>query len=773
MLLLFAALLWWRSASGETGEPGAQTSSERAESSDPDEIEIADSFEALVSESHPTWWRHGRGAWGHGGEAGFLNEQPVEAGWWFSTLQGSPAKVAQYQDLTSSPFWTVGSLIGDGLQTWDFSAAGLDREATDVFMRVYGPSVDADIQYQRYIRHTEPDRLLNFPQPVPEHANPGSDPSTSGEFLAEDLNVGQDYAIRVQQLKANFHGRLAKNAKWRLNVWSMRKSGERQALALSNSYDRPGVAGNCQACHVLSQRQEIDWRTVEIEPVVEARQGPVTVSFSLPIRSFNQSDQYVTRLYNPPPANSGGQAIPPQLGSESYPAGAEYPYALVPENLTQMRKLKISVDLAERTQLYALLHQGSTDNNLRNTRRHFQGVDLRLTDRTVRGLTWTGYAKLNQQDNAMPTELISGEALEFDRYDETTTPCPEDVSRIYGGCGCALPPASCVLGTDGVSDFFASDALAAPINYSRTTFGVNGRWKPFRHDRSWKRGLTCYGRYEFRVLRRGHAEFEAAVAPGQIIVSDETETHRHMIQLGMSQRWSLTLDSFVRYRTWYESGPLYGVRETNGTTNSMLPMHVDIIEIGGTWSPVDRFMASGTLGIESRFHDSEVAHFEEQDYPLTLTLWYAPSPLLSFSAGYAYNSNRIHQAITLGDDFDDGAAYAPATTMWGYGGRNHILSLGGVYRWTPRLKLRGDVQYVRGDNVIDSTVFGPPYVWPDIEEVVRNIRHSVRISAGFDYSLRPRTTSYLRYTYLDYEDAIVNYNSGTAHLLLAGLSASY
>ena len=136
------------------------------------------------------------------------------------------------------------------------------------------------------------DRLLNFPQPVPENAHPGSDPTTAGDFLAEDLNVGHDYAIRVQQLKANFHGRLTKDAKWRLNVWSMRKSGERQAMALSNSYDRPGVAGNCQACHVLSQRQEIDWRTVEIEPVVEARQGPVSVSFSLPIRSFNQGDQF-------------------------------------------------------------------------------------------------------------------------------------------------------------------------------------------------------------------------------------------------------------------------------------------------------------------------------------------------------------------------------------------------------------------------------------------------------------------------------------------------
>jgi hypothetical protein len=330
-----------------------------------------------------------------------------------------------------------------------------------------------------------------------------------------------------------------------------------------------------------------------------------------------------------------------------------------------------------------------------------------------------------------------------------------------------------VLGADGVADFFARDALAPPVDYSRTTFGVNGRWKPFRYDCSWKRGLTCYGRYEFRLLERGDADFEALVGPRQLIVYDQTETQRHAMQLGISQRWSLTLDSFVRYRTWYESDPLYGLRETNGMTNSMLPTHADIIEIGGTWSPVDGFIASGTLGIENRFHHSAIAHFDEQDYPVTLTLWYAPSQVLSFSAGYAYHSNRIQQAITLGDDFDDGAAYAPATAMWGYGGRNHTVSLGGVYCLTPRLRLRGDVQYVQGDNAIDSTGFDDPYEWPAIEAIVRNVRQSVRLSAGLDYVLRRQTTSYVRYRYLDYEDAVVDYNSGTAHLLLAGLSARY
>jgi hypothetical protein len=64
-------------------------------------------------------------------ERGFINEQLVQAGWWFRTLQGSPDKVAQYQDLESSPFWSVESLRSDSIQTVDFFAAGLDQEAND------------------------------------------------------------------------------------------------------------------------------------------------------------------------------------------------------------------------------------------------------------------------------------------------------------------------------------------------------------------------------------------------------------------------------------------------------------------------------------------------------------------------------------------------------------------------------------------------------------------------------------------------------------------
>lgn len=705
--------------------------------------------------------------------SGFIHEQLIQAGGWFSTLQGSPGQVARYQDLDSAPVWRVDSLRSDGLSTSTLSAAGLDQETNDLHLGLTFSKLIADIRYQRYIDHTEADRLLNFPQPVAEHAHPGADPSNFGQYMAEDLNVGDDYAIRIQQLKADFRGDINKHAKWRLHVWSMRRSGHRQAIALSNSYSRPDVHGNCQACHLLSQRQAIDWTTVEVEPVLETRRGPFTVSFSLPMRSFLTSDQTVTRWYNPPPANDGGQAIPPQLGSEAYPDGAEYPYGQVPETFTQTRKLKIGVDLSPSRKLYALLHHGSTDNQFRNMRRNFSGADLRLTDRTVPGVTWTTYAKFHQQDNPLPSELMGAEFLEFDRYDESIEPCDEDLSRSYGGCACGPIPTNCVLGSDGIPDFFARDALSDPVDYRRTTVGCNGRWRPFRSAHDWRRGLSCYARYEYRRLERGDALFEAATGMGSTVVLDQSKSNRHSVQMGLTQRWATTLDTFVRYRLWYESDPLHGVRENNALTNSSLPTSAHVVEFGGTWSPVDALIASGTFGLESRQHDSEIADFGEWDYPMSFSLWYAMSSSWSFSAGYAYHASRIRQAITLGDDFDDGAYHAPATQWWPYRARSHVLSTGCRWRWSPRIRWRGDVHFVRGINGLETTEFPPRHVWPGIEALVRNDRASIRLTTGWDYLIRHRTTGYVRYSFLDYDDALLGYRSGTAHRFLVGLSSVF
>lgn len=710
---------------------------------------------------------------GGGPPVGWLSETAVRAGGWATDVTGSPSLIGEYQDLGSSAFWDLDHLCTDGLRTDELILTGTDRESMQVDLRHTSPGLRAEFQYERYPHALEHDPLLNFPHATPDPANPGSYLPVSGDFIAEDLNVGEDYAIRVQQLKAKFQGKVTDTVRWRLNVWGLRKTGERQANVLADCFNHPDIPGDTHQCHVLSRRQEIDWLTMELEPGVEGTWGPVTVAYSRRLRSFDQNDQSLTRLYNSYPAILGGQTYPPQLGSENYPAGTEYPYAVVPENLTQTDKLKISIDLSDTRQFYGLLYHGTTENYHRGTQRDFGGCDLRLTDRTIPELTGTAYAKFNYESNQIPATLISGEDLTFDRYDETEVPCTWSDSRAYGGCGCEPVVVPCVVGEDGVPDFIASEALVHPLDYARSAVGLNGRWVPFRAERSWRRGLSFYGGYEYRLIHRDYAVFDATLEPAVVAAYEQADSGSHRVRLAANQRWSRLLNTFVRYKTESNSNPLFGVRGSNGTTNTSLPTHVDRLEIGGTWTPAANLLASATFGFENRAHHSGVADFDEDNYPLTVTLWYAPTCAWSFSGGYAYNTNWIEQAITLGDDFQDEAAYAPATRTWGYGGRAHVWSLGATYAWSRCFRLRGDVNYVCGRNAIDSTVFESPYVWPEIAAVARDVMDSLRLSAGFDCRLDRCTTGYFRYQYLDYDDAVRAYNTGDAHLFLAGLTRRY
>jgi len=756
-------------ASVVTAAEAADNRSDRAAfrtpaSTDIPEVKVAESCEEFVAADYPARCD---------GPIHWLSQTALRVGGWTAVVDGSRNMIGEYQDLRSSPFWDVDHLGTDGVRSLDGFITGTDNEASRAAWNYAGPDVRADVEYQRFIHNLSPGPLDNFPQLETDPVTPGDYLPVPGDFVAEDLNVGQDYAMRVQQLNARFQGDLTDKIRWRLNVWGMRKAGERQVNSLANCFNHPQIAGDQRQCHLLSRRQQIDWLTMELEPVVEGKWESLTVSYSRPMRSFNQNDQSLMRLHNPLPPIYNREAMPPQLGSEAFPGGAFYPYAVVPENLTQTDKLKLGADLTDGLHWYGMFYHGSTENQHRNFQRDFGGFDLRLTDRTIENLKWTTYGKLNYETNQLPTVLISGEQLTFDRYDETDIECTWSDSRAYGGCGCAPVVVPCVVGEDGVPDFFASDALVPLIDYTRTTLGVNGRWTPFRGDPTWRRGLAVYGRYEHRWLHRENALSNVTLAPGVVADYDQQKTGSDIFHAGVSQRWSRAAETFVRFTTRHDSQPLFGARSSNGTTNSSLPTHTDLVEIGGTWTPTPAFLANLTFGIQNRAQHSSVADFDEDSYPLTVSFWYAPTCALSFSAGYAYFTNWIQQAVTLGDDMVNDAAYAPVTRYWDYGGRSEVWSVGSTYGWTPCVRLRGDVQYVRGRNAIDSTVFDAPHLWPEVAELARDTMDSIRLSAGFDYQLGHGAASYFRYNYVDYNDAVRVSNNGAAHLLLAGLSGRY
>ena len=252
----------------------------------------------------------------------------------------------------------------------DLTASGLDNESTQVSLSLFRPWVSMELDYQRFLHRLDHQPLTNM-----------GDITSSEEIVGEDLDVGEDYAVRIQDVKYELTGRLTENVKARVNFRVLRKFGERQANTIQHCANPAGGAN--RTCHVLSQQQRIDWLTVKVEPVVEANFGPVRAEYSRPMRFFSQNDQLLL-------ANYGDFHI--------YDLGIE-PYAFVPDGFSQADRLKLAVDLGACTDFYASSFVRDTLNKFRETHRKSYGFDLRLTNRSWDGVKLTAYATLNDQTN--------------------------------------------------------------------------------------------------------------------------------------------------------------------------------------------------------------------------------------------------------------------------------------------------------------------------------------------------------------------------------------
>lgn len=628
-------------------------------------------------------------------------------GWWGVDTDGDLLKIGEYQDLESSPFWDIDGLWTDGMSTLDLTLTGLDNEATSARGYHYTPNLTTKLRYDRFLRRWDHDPLTGFDLNGPVAQGPDD------RIVSEDLNVGEDYAIRVQRLDLRFQGRLTKNVKWKLNLWGMRKSGERQANATAHCFDiNPAPGSQNNTCHVLSQRQTIDWTTLEIQPVVEARFGNAVVEYSRTMRQFGQSDQVVDRTYTrfdfSPSSGEGG---PP------------FVYAFVPENFTQVDRLKISTPLNHVNQFYGNIYVGDTKNEFRGTHRTFYGYDLRVINRAIDDVTLTAYTKLDIQKNELPTEFLTSPPF---------------------GIGAGDPAR------------FEPGSLRHPVDYNGIRFGVDSSWRPNRWDR-----LAVLGGYEYYELGRNFADYETLSGD---FTQQDTKVHR--INFGPRWKLSRSLNTYIRYKARFIEDPLIGVRENDGEFNTNQPEQDHRVEIGGTWMPSEYFMATALFGIENSWHDSEFANFDEDNYPVTVSLWYAPTKRWSFTGGYAYFSNWIDQDITIGF-----RQMPTETTEWSYSGTNHLFSIGANYAWTSSVQLVGGLEWNRGNNRFSVPASPAGADWSLLPSFSDVLVETTRINAGIDYRLGPMVDCYFRYVLFDYEDKSELFNSGTAHMFLAGVSA--
>ena len=217
------------------------------------------------------------------------------------------------------------------------------------------------------------DPLDNMPDLEYRHC-----PTTPGrndpKIIKQDLNVGQDYAVRVQELKTSFKGNMSRQPQGppgRVGIAERRHAAGQPVAMCYNQRTRrwrttvdparpfPDGAPLRQfaggRCHVLSQMQQIDWITIGNQARDRGPPGRLHHDRILPAHAG---------LYGRRPDGLAvlrpDRTISPTSGHQ--PIQNPLCYGVVPDSYTQMDQLKISGHLTEDTRAYAFLMAGNTVN---------------------------------------------------------------------------------------------------------------------------------------------------------------------------------------------------------------------------------------------------------------------------------------------------------------------------------------------------------------------------------------------------------------------------
>jgi hypothetical protein len=739
------------------------------------------------------------------GQYRFLNdgnwEDPsqcaVRFGYWGTYTAGSPVKVGEYQDLGASPFYDVDGIRSDGKRTLNYTVTGTDAETNAVNMNFYRPGIQANVDYQRFPHQRLHENLGEFPN---------FNVTGAQQFRRQDVNPGEDYAIRVQELKANFKWQVNETAKVRLDVWGMKKEGERQASAVQECYaHNSGLVPDAtpgKNCHVLSQMQHIDWQTTEVKPVIEFNFGAIAAEYSHPIRVFSQGDNVVTRLYD-----SGGSATS-EFGQPRY-----MEYGVVPENITQIDQLKLSANLNDFNKVYSFLFAGNTrkesdivppvssvgasfvqpESDERIGNRQFDGADVRWTNTSIDNVTITTYGRTMSENNEPAAFLIPGEETRTGLVGGTSVPIEDAPTEI------------------------------TPIFYQRSQFGSKALWRP------WGRGfglggLAINGGYEYGVIHRKGLVVSGGVTevgddPANVVhvveaVEDETRSHK--LWIGPSVRWSPELDTYVRYKWTNTQNPLFcgnAHEDANFTTvalNSALPTHDDLIEIGGTLMPSDRFMLTGWFGIDIQSQNigeaivqnepgkatvtnlNAPAGFDSQSFPFGVNGTYRATDKWTINGGVAYYTEFTDRDVAFGAGEDHTfTPYGLLQNQWSYVSRASVFNLGSSYDLTCKVRLVGQAEYVKGLQAAQQIAGDPrfPALDSTLAGIPNNFRqevYSTRLTAGVDYQMSRRWSAYVRYVLYNYQDSADEARiaastqpvtglplSGTSNMFLGGVTGMF
>ncbi len=705
---------------------------------------------------------------------------------------GNRAKVDEYQSPFSSPFWNADGIWSNGERTVDFTAYGADNDDQLGRLHFYGgPRLEADLSWEQFPHELDTKTYPGWLTSISQVSASNASGANANFFERDNLSAGQDNVIRVQEFKANFKGDITENLRWHANVFGIDKEGFRQANDFTHCFNAAASpivnsvsgtpiqysngapkAGVTRACHAVSQAQHIDWQTTELDAGLELKLGCDTaLAYSHLVRAFQQNDQRVFSAYrfsaNPGAAGQLGYAVYVPTGGVTTGAGAYgmAGYNIVPDNQTQIDRLKFSTRIGCDTDAYLLGYVGYNEDMLRTTYRNFNGTDLRITNRSIENVATTVYGKYYREDTTSPLDALN-----------TRYPAAID-KQFY---------------QENVLDWVANPQINREVH----AFGFDTRWRPFADDcDTLRRGLSLVGGYEYSTLMRENAgDTLLAAGTGQFVDANgffaQPNTEANTFILGVEEKWSKTFDTQLRYKNISTHYALYGITPDAGQSidaalNSSLPTQENRVELQCTWTPTDTLMVNATLYVENAMSDAPYVGnstipvrfpgWTSNSVPFTLSAWWAPTCDWSFNFGASEMDSWIDQGVNAGpvNSTADGIGIP-----WNFRGTADVLTVGTRYAATCRLAFMGTFEYVHGINAsfanvpssIQTPATGAAY---DLGQYSLVKEQSFRFELGADYLITRRVSTYLRYDYYDFQDLSTGDLSGQQNMVLGGMSATF
>ena len=314
--------------------------------------------------------------------------------------------------------------------------------------------------------------------------------------------------------------------------------------------------------------------------------------------------------------------------------------------------------------------------------------------------------------------------------------------------------------------------LAPQIGRDTWATGLNGRWTPFRDDccDTLRSGMAFTGGYEYGQIRRTDDYETISTTPTTLFYQPDTNTNTFTV--GVEEKWNLHFNSYLRYKYITTQYPLFGITageeaSLDAALNTLLPTVENRVELGNTWTISNQFMLNAVVYLEQSSNHGPYVDFDSTSYPYFLNAMWAVTSKWTVNGGYGNFRNFIQQDVTLGMVND---AY---TSPWGYMARSDVFNLGSTYAYSKRLRFTGNVEYVRGLNVVTSTPTPPGAIsYNGLGGYSEVSTTQTQFSVGVDYMWRPNITTYFRYDYDNYGDLVSGVTSGTANMFLVGLTAT-